>query len=94
LERFAIRVRVDDRVVPETLSCERRPLVRRVVLPAPRARVIGVRVGEDGALDRLPRIHVKLAALAEKTATIGADEVHGETISRGPTRGSLKESSR
>ncbi len=78
LERLAVGVPDDRRVVTEPASRERDRLVRAVVLGASGPRVIGVRVREDGALDGLPRVDVKRAALAREAATIGDDEIGHE----------------
>ena len=73
---LAVRRRLD-RDVAEALAQDRRRVAMADVNIRAEARVVGMRMGDDGARDRAPGIDVKIARGAIEAAVGGSDEVQG-----------------
>ena len=73
---LAIRRRLD-RDVAQALAQDRRRVAMADIDLRAEARVIGMRMGDDGARNRAPGIDVKIARGAIEPAVGGSDEVQG-----------------
>ena len=74
----AVVDRLDGRVGAEPRAEDALALERAQVATRAPARVVAVRVRDDRAVDRLPRIDVEVSGLAVESVRVNAEQRHGD----------------
>jgi hypothetical protein len=76
VEGLAVLQQLDRCLVSQARPEDMAPFAGRQVMPAPLAGVIGVRVGDDGALHGAPGVDVESAGLAGKAPVCHPERKH------------------